>query len=195
MPMPMTLPELYVMRHGETEWNRLGRWQGPHDSPLTETGEAQARDLGALLRARGVLAPGAFDILTSPQGRAVRTAELAFGPGAARPDDRLREIGVGDWAGRDRAVIRAEAALPEDAHFLDLYAAAPGGEPFADLYARVQDLLRDLVRPSVIVTHGITSRFLRSAALGHGLDALDVVPGGQGVVHHLRGGEATILRP
>jgi len=92
-------------------------------------------------------------------------------------------------------VIRARAGLPPEAHFLDLYAAAPGGEPFAELYARVTALLGDLVRPTVIVTHGITSRFLRSAALGHGLDALDVVPGGQGVVHHLRDGAARILHP
>jgi len=99
MPTPLTLPELYVMRHGETEWNRLGRWQGPFDSPLTETGQAQARDLGAMLRARGV-GPDAYDILTSPQGRAVRTAQLAFGEGVPRPDDRLREIGVTTGPGR-----------------------------------------------------------------------------------------------
>ncbi|GGL65860.1 histidine phosphatase family protein [Wenxinia marina] len=186
--MLLTPPDLYVVRHGETEWNRIGRWQGPLDSALTPRGEAQARAMGRLLAEMGVTpATHRFDV--SPQGRARRTAELILnGAGEARVDDRLREIGVGAWAGRNREEIRVEAGLGPDAHFLALYEAAPGGEPFEALLARVTEYLKGLDRPTVAITHGVTSRFLRTAALGLGLDRVAEVPGGQGVIHHVAGG-------
>ncbi|EAR51580.1 phosphoglycerate mutase [Oceanicola granulosus HTCC2516] len=191
------LPDLYVLRHGETEWNRLHRWQGVLDSPLTPEGEAQARAMGRLLRGLGV-GPAEHRLFVSPQGRARRTAELiAAELGGWEPvvEPRLAEIGVGRWAGVDRAVIDAEAALPPGAHFLDLYRAAPGGEPFEALYARVSDFLAALEGPAVVVTHGITSRFLRTAALGLGLGRLAELPGGQGVVHRVRDGRHETLAP
>lgn len=184
----MNLPELYVIRHGETEWNREGRWQGALDSPLTELGRTQAKEVGALLREIGV-APATHQYFVSPQGRARATARILLdGEAEARVDERLSEIGVGDWAGLRRSEIIAAAGLPDGASFLDLYRAAPRGEPFEALLARVTAFLRDLDGPTVVVTHGITSRFLRSAALGWGLDRLEELPGGQGVVHRVRDG-------
>lgn len=186
------LPELYVMRHGETEWNRQRRWQGRQDSPLTATGEAQARALGRLLAARGV-GPDSHAILSSPQGRARRTAELAFDGCAPVLDARLREIDVGAFTGLARAEILARTGLDETAPLLAPYAAAPGGETFADLMRRVTGFLADLRRPAVLVTHGITSRFLRTAAMGWGPERIMELPGGQGVVHHLRDGRHDTL--
>ena len=184
----MTLPELYVLRHGETEWNRQGRWQGRLDSPLTETGRAQARDMGALLSDLGVT-PRTHGFFVSPQGRAMATADLLLhGAGTATVDPRLAEIDVGSYAGLSREEILTRAGLPAGAAMLDHYAAVPDGESFAALFARVSAFLADLRGPAVIITHGITSRFLRTAALGWGLDWVSEPPGGQGVIHRVRDG-------
>jgi probable phosphoglycerate mutase len=110
-------------------------------------------------------------------------------------DARLREISVGHWTGRSRDEIRLEADLPEDAHFMDFYARAPEGESFEDVMSRVQRFLQSLDGPSVIVTHGITSRFLRTAAMGWGLDRILELPGGQGVIHHVANNQHAELQP
>ena len=193
-PSPPRLPELLVIRHGETVWNREHRWQGALDSPLTALGERQASDVGRLLADMGVT-PSTHEMRVSPQGRARATARLICeitGHGAFE-DGRLREIGVGDFAGRTRPEILAATGLGPDAHFLEAYARAPRGETFEEVRARVADLLADLSRPTVLVTHGITSRFLRTVAMGLGPDRLGEVPGGQGVIHRIREGRHDTL--
>ncbi|EYD72391.1 histidine phosphatase family protein [Limimaricola hongkongensis] len=182
----MRLPEIYVLRHGETEWNRARRMQGGFDSQLTETGRAQARAMGRMLAARGVDA-ASHRLLSSPQGRAVETARLAFGV-APEPDPRLREIAMGDWSGLERAEIDARWPGPPGEHFIDFYARAPNGEGFAALWARCADLLADLDRPAILVTHGMTSRVLRTIATGGTRADLARLPGGQGVVFRLKQG-------
>ncbi|MGR3465385.1 histidine phosphatase family protein [Limimaricola sp.] len=182
----MRLPEIYVLRHGETEWNRARRMQGGFDSQLTETGRAQARAMGRMLAARGVDATSHL-LLSSPQGRAVETARLAFGA-APTPDPRLREIAMGDWSGLGRDEIDARWPGPPGEHFIDFYARAPNGEGFVALWARCADLLADLDRPAILVTHGMTSRVLRTIAMGRSRADLARLPGGQGVVFRLSGG-------
>ncbi len=110
----MDLPEIYLIRHGETEWNRAGRWQGDLDSPLTETGRTQAARIGAALKNAGV-GPETHRFYTSPMGRARRTAALilvALGQSdaAMTEDARLREISVGGSTDMIRAAIRAVTA-------------------------------------------------------------------------------------
>lgn len=191
----MKLPEIFVIRHGETEWNRQTRWQGDLDSPLTPEGRQQAVDMGVLLRHRGVT-PGTHRFFASPLGRARTTARLILGDEADLTEDaRLREISVGQWTGLTRDEIRARADLPEAAHFLDYYASAPGGEPIAQVFDRVAAFLCALTGPSVVVTHGVTSRALRTVAMGWGPDRLDEVPGGQGVIHHVLNRQHAELRP
>ncbi|MGZ9810395.1 histidine phosphatase family protein [Pseudoroseicyclus sp. H15] len=193
----MDLPDLYVIRHGQTEWNALGRWQGAFDSPLTPQGEAQARVLGGLLAARGIAE--SHTLWCSPQGRARRTAELiaeaAGWPHPPREDARLREIDVGLWTGWTRDEILAQRPETEELDFLDLYALAPGGEGFEALWARARAVLEGLTGPSVLVTHGITSRVLRTIAMGYEMDRLDELPGGQGVAHFLSNGAHEELAP
>lgn len=183
------LPPIYVLRHGETEWNVAGRLQGRADSALTARGRAQAVTLGALLAP--VLAAGAR-LWTSPAPRAATTAALAFPGQAATPDPRLLEIDLGAWTGRAIAGIapRDAGADPHGWKF-----AAPGGEDRAAMAARCAAFLGDLSGPSVIVTHGVTSRMLRCLALGLGPEALGRVPGGQGVVHVVEAGRARVLAP
>lgn len=188
------LPPLVVLRHGETEWNRAGRWQGHLDSPLTPEGEAQARAMGELLRDMGLGGPG-WARRVSPTGRARRTAELLDLGHPFEEDPDLREIGVGAFAGHTRDEIRAESGLPDTAGFLEFYAAAPGGEGLEALWHRVGRVLDRLSGPTLIVTHGITSRFLRARALGLPIDRVLDVPGGQGVVHRVEGGSHATFTP
>ena len=191
-PPQMTCPELYILRHGETIWNREGRMQGALDSALTDLGQAQARAMGALLA--GVDLTG-HRLYCSPLGRARATAALAFD----RPpilDPRLREIEVGLWTGLTRPDILARwPGANEDEDMLEFYARAPGGEGFAALWDRVSAFLADLTGPAVIVTHGVTSRFLRTAALGLTPADLNGVPGGQGVIFRLRDRVHEVLIP
>lgn len=181
----MDIPEIYVIRHGETEWNRAGLWQGDLDSPLTDLGIGQARAMGDLLRREGITA-ATHRFYSSPIGRARRTARVMLGEDAPIVEDaRLREISVGLWTGVDRAAIRVRTGLDEGAHFMDHYEAAPEGEGLAAVLVRARAFLAALTEPSVIVTHGITSRLLRTAAMGWGLDRARDLPGGQGVIHHV----------
>lgn len=190
----LVMVDLYILRHGETEWNRAGRMQGWLDSPLTEKGRAQAERQGELLAAAGVGRHHRF--WSSPQGRAWDTAGLAlsrFGAPILR-DDRLREIGIGDWSGLTRAEIARHSGTafdgPDDFFWMD---AAPRGEGFDAVRARARSFLDDLDGPAVIVTHGILSRFLRAAVLDLDLEGTAGLPGGQGVVYRLADGIMTKL--
>src|SRR3712207_2107551 len=92
--------DVWLVRHGETEWSATGKHTGTTDIPLTEKGEAAARELE----------PRLFDetfdlVLTSPMQRARRTAELAGFPDAETDDD-LVEWGYGDYEGITTPEIR-----------------------------------------------------------------------------------------
>lgn len=179
-------PELYVLRHGETEWNAEGRMQGALNSPLTETGRQQAARQAEILSKVDL---EGFDILSSPQGRAFETAAIALARQVThvQTDDRLREIGVGDWAGKLRSELAEGIDVVEGPDgALALYEIAPGGEGFAALEQRCAAFLATLTRPSVLVTHGITSRMIRALATGSGRADLANMGGGQGIVYHLK---------
>jgi probable phosphoglycerate mutase len=182
-------PELYILRHGETRWNAENRMQGGLNSPLTAKGEVDAARQGEILRDLDLTG---FAFLSSPQGRAMQTAGIALAEvaGMIRTDDRLREIGVGDWSGR----LRDELPMPEGKDpFMAQYEIAPNGEGFAALEARCVDFLRDLRGPTVVVTHGITSRMIRSIVAGDGAVSVATVHGGQGCVYHLKNGVQNLL--
>ena len=181
--------DLYVLRHGQTEWNAAGRWQGRENSPLTALGRKQAARQRVILGDLDLSNARAF---SSPQGRAVETAGIAVAPlmGEVSTDVRLREIDVGEWTGRLRAELHPAGAEASefDADDIALYGGAPGGEGLDALRTRCAAFLAGLGGPAVIVAHGITSRMLRVLALGLEEDALAEMPGGQGVVHHLSNG-------
>lgn len=182
-------PELLILRHGETEWNLAGRMQGRLDSTLTGRGRAQAAAQGRILSREGA---GALDWFVSPRGRTMETARIASeGLGVTlREDPRLVEIDMGDWTGRLRDEIAAEAPhlFHEEASELAFYRAIPGGETLEAMEARLAAFLADLRRPAVIVTHGVASRLLRCIALGLPGDLFDRLGGGQGVVYRLAPG-------
>lgn len=187
-------PELYILRHGETVWNASGRMQGRLHSPLTAKGIAQAHAQRGIFE--GIDLTG-FEIVSSPQTRALHTAVEIFSQSVAeiRTDPRLCEIDVGDWQGR----VRSELEITGDHKMtvdgpLAASEQAEGGEGFSALQARCEDFLSTLERPAVLITHGITSRMLRLVALDLPLDAMVDLPGGQGVVFHLKDGTHAVLQ-
>ena len=102
---------IFVVRHGETEWNRISRYQGWSDSPLTDRGIAQAQAIGRVLSTAADITSA--ELVTSPIGRARHTAEIIHEAlGRTTPlrfDDRLREISLGSWEGLHRVEIAARA--------------------------------------------------------------------------------------
>lgn len=93
---------ILLARHGETDWNREGRWQGWADPPLNDLGREQARTLAAELQATSFAA-----VYSSDLRRAAETAEIVAAPhGVPVVLDRdLRELDVGSWSGLTRAEI------------------------------------------------------------------------------------------
>ncbi|SFS13276.1 histidine phosphatase family protein [Yoonia litorea] len=185
----MVHPELYILRHGETFWNAENRMQGELDSPLTDKGELHAARQHEILRSRDLQG---FHFYCSPQGRAFQTAAIALGGLAEtiRTDDRLREIGVGDWSGR----LRDELPMPKGPNpLMAQYEMAPNGEGFAAVKRRVKAFLDDLPGPSVIVTHGITGGIMRGLVIGEKAHRGQSPHGGQGCVYWLKNGEQHVL--
>ncbi len=163
---------LLLVRHGITEWNREGRFQGHRDPPLSATGREQARLLGARLHD---FTTGPMRIVASTLGRAAQTAELiaeALTPNRdieLLMDARLMEIGQGDWEGRTHADLAVNDS--------ERYAAwrtrdeePPNAEPIPDVQRRVDSLLAELLPRATgttlcLVSHGGTLRLIARALL------------------------------
>lgn len=156
---PTPDPRVWLVRHGETEWARLGRHTGRTDIPLTEQGRDQARALGRRLGGR----PFGL-VLSSPLSRAAETARLV-GHGDAALDPDLMEWDYGTLEGRTTAEIRAD--IPGWTIWRGPW---PGGETAEHVYERLCGVL-DQVRPRlaggdvVLVAHGHSLRVLTLAWL------------------------------
>ena len=191
----MDRPPLFLLRHGETEWNAEGRVQGHRDSDLTALGRTQAAAQGRLL-SRALEDVTGARILCSPLGRARATALIAT-RGIALPvrlDARLQEVSAGEWEGRTRKDLFAEfggqGGIKTE---FDLFLSAPGGERFEDLEARCADFLADMRGPTVAITHGVTSLVMRGLLLGLDRDGMAALPRGQGCIYHIENGHETCL--
>lgn len=185
-------PKIWFLRHGQTEWNRVYRLQGQLDSPLTDQGVAEAQRQALIMP--GILAAKP-DLFVSPLGRAVQTAEIVLAGAPYRTDARLMEIHAGDWQGRTRGEI--VASQPRWAHAwptgLEIYQSAVGGEGIAAFEARIIEFLQSLVRPTVIVAHGLLGQVLRAHVLGIGMPEAGRLSNLQGVVYVLENGTETVL--
>jgi len=159
---------LLLVRHGETDWNRDGRWQGHSDTHLNDAGRDQAR------RVAGEL--GDIDVVySSDLARARETAEIVAEVLGlpVRLDARLRERAFGVWEGLTAAEIEAAFA---DAHARWLAregAGADDAEPFEAFGARVTSFLADILERHpgetvLVVAHGGSIRVIH--ALASGLD-------------------------
>ncbi len=155
---------LFVARHGETDWNAEGRWQGNTDVPLNERGRAQARELAALLRGEGIA-----HVVSSDLSRARETAEIAAGvllAPYAYSDPDLRERGFGVFEGLTRAECEVKHPEAWRVWSTDARIAPPGAETYETLAARMASgvaralEMAEKDRPVLIVTHGGSLRAL-----------------------------------
>jgi broad specificity phosphatase PhoE len=162
---------LYLVRHGETDWNRERRLQGTLEVPLNGTGIAQARQLAGHFTALPIAC-----VTSSPLIRSSATAEvLAKARGCPlRIDARLREIDHGSWSGLTMAEIaRRFPSLVENDQLTSEAFDVSGGESLLEVSRRVSDVLADLLswhdgQSVVVVGHGVTLAVMSCAA--HAVD-------------------------
>jgi probable phosphoglycerate mutase len=150
---------LFLARHGETEWNRAGRWQGKTDIPLSDVGRAQARALGALLSGRGIV-----DVHASDLQRASETARIVagvLGIAALTVDARLRERGFGCFEGFTREECAERHPEAWARYLADRRSTPPGAEPQPEVAARIIAAMTDIARArsadgeaTLVISHG-----------------------------------------
>lgn len=160
---------VYLVRHGETDWNREQRLQGTLDVPLNRVGVAQARRLADAFARLPIAC-----IVSSPLARASATAAILAGPSACpvKPDARLREIDHGKWSGytlpdigrRFPSLVNDDQLLPEAIQIGD-------GEQVSAVYRRASDVLADSIeaftgQSVVMVGHGVTLAAMWCVATG-----------------------------
>jgi broad specificity phosphatase PhoE len=161
---------IFLVRHGETEWNLARRIQGWGDSPLTRRGIAQAEAMGRVLRA--LPEAEGLPIVSSPLGRARRTAEIIQAQRAdltpIQFDDRLKEISVGAWDGLDRDEIEAlSPGIFDGDGRHEWYFQTPDGETYDVFAGRLAAWLEETTgRTLIVVAHGIVTRVLRGLYAG-----------------------------
>ena len=168
----MPAPTIYYIRHGETAWNAEGRLQGAQDTSLNHLGRKQAAHAGGILAdlfARDGRSEQALAYVASPLGRARSTMELVRGalrlpPGDYSIDDRLREIGYGDWEGSTLAQMQARDPELFARRQVDKWTVSPpGGETYASVQIRVRNWYDQVLVDTVAVAHGGTARALMVA--------------------------------
>lgn len=157
------MTEIIIIRHGETEWNKTGRFQGHSDVPLSEEGRAQAEALGKNLVVDHVDAIYASD-LTRAMETAAPLAERFGLP--VIPDPQLRELNFGAWEGRNFNDVNAENPDAMKNFYNDPEQAnIPDSENFTDFQRRVAGRVREITAQErgkriVIVSHGASIRIL-----------------------------------
>ncbi len=124
--------DLWLIRHGETEWSRSGAHTGRTDLPLTPAGEARAAGIAARLAGRRFAL-----VLTSPLERALRTCQLAGFGAAAQLEPNLEEWDYGAYEGRTSGDIQRER--PGWSLFRD---GVPGGETIEQVAVRAEAVMR-----------------------------------------------------
>jgi glucosyl-3-phosphoglycerate phosphatase len=194
---------LFIARHGQTVFNAAGRMQGTTaHTPLTRAGFAQAEAMGEALRRRLGPRPD-LELWASPAGRALQTlaimAEyLELDWHAARTDERLAEMNVGEWGGQYYRDIVATSGEIADADAALFSRRPPGGEWYDEIAVRLRAWLDEHGGGDrLVVMHDISSRVLRALLTGApdrpewGAPVADGLP--QGSVVEIENGAETIL--
>ena len=157
--MSATLPDVYLVRHGETEWSLSGQHTGLTDLPLTAGGEEQARQLRDRLNSISFA-----KVFSSPLQRAKRTAELSGYGAVAELDRDLTEWNYGDYEGKKRDWILA--GRPGWLIFRD---GCPNGESPADVGIRADRVISRICRVDgnvLVFSSGHILRVLMARWLG-----------------------------
>jgi probable phosphoglycerate mutase len=160
---------IYLLRHGETVWNTLGRFQGQKDSPLTMQGIEQADFVAKVLHRELAEDLHSFEMQVSPLGRARETANRIqhLLPIVAVEDARLAEVTVGSWDGMTKFEIDAEypGAL-DGSDIFDWYFRSPDGESFDEACERAKAWINNVQCPTVAISHGLFGRLVRGVYAG-----------------------------
>jgi broad specificity phosphatase PhoE len=167
---------ILLARHGETIFNVEGRWQGQSDSPLSERGRAQARELARALQDETITT-----VYSSDLGRAASTAEevARLHNLPVTTDTRLREIDVGPWSGKHRTEIDEAfpGGLKQWATTPATY-TVPGGEDIHHAQARALAFFDDRMRSHtagetvVVISHGALCQVILVNAMGGAVEDL-----------------------
>ncbi|KQV43667.1 MULTISPECIES: histidine phosphatase family protein [unclassified Rhizobium] len=177
---------IYVIRHGQTDWNAQIRLQGQKDIPLNDTGRRQATGNGQALAA--LLGPEAdgFDYVASPLGRTRETMErlrtaMGLDPLAYRTDNRLKELSFGDWEGytlQELDALAPDRVAERELFKWDFIPPGKDAESYEILSWRVGAWLADVDRPTVCVAHGgvIRTLFKLMGAMDAEEAALGAIP-------------------
>ncbi len=190
--------EIYLARHGQTEFNCENRFCGASNSPLTPLGIEEARRNGRVLREH-VGKRTDLRIVSSPLKRALHTAtiirkELRRTEIPIATDARLREIDFGAWEGLTLAEIKARDPVEWQKRVADRWHhAAPGGESYAGVAARVGDWLAEQQGVALVVTHGAVDRILRGIYAGLSPDEVCALAEPQDEMFVLKGGSISML--
>ena len=139
----MTLNRLVLWRHGETDYNATGRWQGHLDSALTETGWNQARF------AVPVLTKFAPELVVASDLRRATNTATVFTDAVGIPlriDERLRETNLGKWQGLTNSEVEAEWPGMIDLWRADPTIAPPDGETRIEVADRAAEVVEDVDR-------------------------------------------------
>lgn len=172
----MTAKRIYVIRHGQTEWNAIGRWQGTLHVTLNETGREQAAQLAAYYQNTPISA-----VYSSDLARAFETAQaLAAARGLeAIPDERLREVHLGALQGLTRDEIIAQYRQDWDEMHVNYFEWLPpgGGETRRQVQTRMFEALNDIAarhpgEEIALVSHGLAIRVMLMRVFEHDFEAM-----------------------
>ncbi len=191
----MALPEIFLFRHGETEWNATERFQGRLDSPLTQKGRVQAAACGIRFAQLGV---GADRFVASPLGRTRQTAQLIAGC-ADLPDPvsdaRLAEVSLGSWDGLTLGDIDAQwPDVLDGSSPFDWFFRSPDGESYDAARERAKTWLDDMTGIIVAVSHGLIGRIIRGAYADLTKAETLALPVPQDVIWHLSDRQIKAIR-
>lgn len=183
----------FLVRHGETDWNVVGRLQGRRDVPLNALGRIQAGRVGRVLHQLAG-PPDLLAYVSSPLSRAVETmrilrTSLDLPAADFNTDPRLAEISFGQWEGQTWPEIRRRDHDGVKRRDLDPWNfAPPGGESYRTLCDRVNAACAELEGEAVIVTHGGVIRALLHVKAGMPEGEAAILPVRQGAVYVVAGG-------
>ncbi|TOF36830.1 phosphoglycerate mutase [Vibrio parahaemolyticus] len=160
---------MFVLRHGETEFNADKKLQGHCNSSLTSKGSDQARRVGTTLKQYVENRP--FRVYSSTLGRALQTSqivceELNYSYENLNKEPRLKEFSLGEW--EQRTIPSLEQEIPNLLAQNDWYLQAPNCETYESVRERLSSWLSDVAHDEdiVVVSHGLTGIVLRGLLLG-----------------------------
>jgi probable phosphoglycerate mutase len=155
------MTQIYIVRHGQTDWNLEGRLQGSSNTPLNDAGRAQARRAATLL---GEVIRAGVVVVSSPLDRARDTADIiaAQWGSEVHTDDRLVERNYGPWEGMSVQEREQYDPLQQKEYRAGREPEYEGYENHASVAARMVEAILEWVPRApddlLIVTHGSSSR-------------------------------------